>query len=75
MKDIVIYTKPGFPFCDGFEEYLNERDIPYTEYNVKKDPSTLKTMLELNGGRRHVPTILKGKQVTIGFQGIYCSLS
>lgn len=69
MNKVTIYTKPGCPFCEGVKEDLEKRGIPYTEYNIRLNPEALSQMLEINGGRRHVPTIVQGNQVTVGFQG------
>jgi hypothetical protein len=37
--------------------------------NVDADPEKLKEMLALTGGRQHVPVILDGDKVTVGFAG------
>ena len=37
--------------------------------NVKKDPAGLQRMLAFSSGRRAVPVIVDGDEVTIGFGG------
>jgi hypothetical protein len=37
--------------------------------NVKKDATALARMLEHTAGRRAVPVIVEGDQVTVGFGG------
>jgi glutaredoxin len=37
--------------------------------NVTKDPDSLREMLTLSKGRREVPVIVIGKEVTIGHGG------
>ena len=37
--------------------------------NVRKDHDRLKEMVKLSGGRRAVPVILEGDEVTIGYGG------
>lgn len=69
MADVTIYTKPGCPYCAAAKEDFQRRDIAYTEFNVKADTAALQRMLELNGSRRQVPTIVEGDNVTIGFRG------
>jgi len=69
MGEVTIFTKPGCPYCAAAKADFQQRGIRYTEYNVQADPGALKRMLELNGGRRHVPTILQDGQVTVGFNG------
>ena len=69
MSDIQIYTKPGCPHCAAAKADLQRRGVRYIEHNAKDDPAALQRMLELNGGRRSVPTIVDGDRVTVGFDG------
>lgn len=69
MSEVTIYTKPGCPYCAAALDDMQRRSVSYTEHNVQKDGAALKQMLELNGGRRQVPTIVQGEQVTVGFNG------
>jgi glutaredoxin 3 len=69
MSDVTIFTKPGCPYCTAAKDDLQKRGRRYTEHNVKSDSAALRRMLELNGGRRQVPTIVDGERVTVGFHG------
>ena len=69
MSGVTIYTKPGCPYCAAAKDDLQRRGIEYTEHNVKADRSALGEMLELNGNRRQVPTIVKDGRATVGFNG------
>jgi glutaredoxin len=69
MSEATIYTKPGCPYCAAAKDDLQQRRIQYTEHNVKADAAALRQMLSLNGGRRHVPTIVRDDQVSVGFHG------
>ena len=69
MNEVVIYTKPGCPYCAAAKDDLRQKNLHYTEYDVIGDSDALRRMLDLNGGRRHVPTIVQGDQVTVGFHG------
>jgi glutaredoxin 3 len=69
MGDVTIYTKPGCPYCAAAKDDLQRRGIRYTEHNVKSDRAALRRMLDLNGNRRQVPTIVQGDQVRVGFHG------
>ncbi len=69
MSDVTLYTKPGCPYCAAAMDDLQQRGIPYTEHNVQADQAALRRMLELNGNRRQVPTLVQGGQVTVGFHG------
>lgn len=50
------------------EDY-GRRRVPFEYVNVKKDPADLKRMLAHSKGRRDVPVIVEGDNVTIGFGG------
>ena len=69
MSEIRIYTKPSCPYCAAAKADFERRGVHYTEHNAQDDPAALRRMLELNGGRRHVPTIVDGDRVTVGFDG------
>ena len=69
MNDVTLYTKPGCPYCAAAKDDLQQRRIQYTEHNVQADRAALRRMLELNGNRRQVPTLVQGGQVTVGFHG------
>ena len=69
MSEVTIYTKPGCPYCAAAKDDLQRRGVGYTEHNVKADKAALQEMLDRNGGRRQVPTIVEGGTVTVGFHG------
>jgi glutaredoxin 3 len=69
MSEATIYTKPGCPYCAAAKDDMQRQGIRYTEHNVKADKSALRQMLDLNGGRRQVPTIVRGDEVSVGFNG------
>ena len=69
MSEVTIYTKPGCPYCAAAKDDLQQKGIQYTEHNVKADKGALRRMLDVNGGRRQVPTIVQSNQVTVGFHG------
>jgi glutaredoxin len=48
---------------------LERSGIRYTEHNVKADRAALRRMLDLNGNRRQVPTIIRDGKVNVGFNG------
>jgi glutaredoxin len=69
MGDATIFAKPGCPYCVAAKDDLQRRGVRYVEHDVKAEPDALRRMLELNGGRRHVPTIVQEGAVTVGFHG------
>ena len=69
MDGITIFTKPGCPYCAAAKEDFRQRGVAFAEHDVLSDAAAMRRMLELNGGRRHVPTIVEGERVTVGFDG------
>jgi glutaredoxin 3 len=64
-----IFVKAGCPYCRALKRKLEHDGTPYEEYDVEHDRSALRRMLQLNGGRRNVPTIVLQDKVLVGFQG------
>jgi len=67
--ELEIFTRPGCPYCRALKRKLEHDGTPFVEYNVQSDAAALQRMLALNGGRRNVPTIVRGGEVTVGFHG------
>ncbi len=65
-----IFIKSGCPYCRALKRKLEHDRTDYVEHDVEKDPLALRRMLELNGGRRNVPTVVTGDEVLVGFHGM-----
>lgn len=65
-----IFIKAGCPYCRALKRKLEHDGTDYVEHDVEQDRSALRRMLELNGGRRNVPTIVMGDEVLVGFHGM-----
>jgi DNA-binding transcriptional ArsR family regulator/glutaredoxin len=66
-----IFTKPGCPYCRALKRKLEHDGTRYVEHDVQGDPQARRRMMDLNGGRREVPTIVMGDQVMVGFHGTW----
>jgi glutaredoxin 3 len=67
---VIIYTKPGCPYCAKAREYYTERGIPFEDRNAQDNPVYRREMLEITGGDRTVPVIVEdGKLKQIGWEG------
>ena len=65
---IVMYVKPGCPYCQRARDYYNENNIPFTEYDAQNDKARQREMLEHTGGDVTVPAIVKdGKFLQSGW--------
>ena len=65
-----IFVKAGCPYCGALKRKLGHDGTLFIEHDVENDMAALRRMLELNGGRRNVPTTAIGDQVTVGFHGM-----
>ena len=65
-KEITIYSTPTCHFCHLAKDWLNEKGIKFTDYNVGVDAEKRKEMVALTG-QMGVPVIKIGDEVMIGF--------
>ncbi|MDO9608690.1 MAG: glutaredoxin 3 [Brevundimonas sp.] len=57
MADVVIYTKPGCPYCYSAMALLKKKGADYTEIVASNDPAKKAEMVEKSGGRMTFPQI------------------
>ena len=62
MADVVIYTKPGCPYCFSAMSLLKKKGVDYTEIVASNDPDKKAEMVEKSGGRMTFPQIFIGGQ-------------
>jgi len=65
-KKVTIYSTPTCHFCQMTKDFLKEKNIPYTEYNVASDLEKRQEMIQ-KSGQMGVPVIYVGDQLIIGF--------
>ena len=65
-KEITMYTTPTCHFCHMAKEFLKEKGIEYTDYNVAEDADKRQEMIE-RSGQMGVPVIFVGDKMLIGF--------
>ncbi len=66
--EVVIYTKPGCPYCAAAKEDLTEKGIRFTEHDVTANPAIKEEAIRL-AGQAAVPVIVKDGEVSLGFGG------
>lgn len=65
---LVIYTKPGCPYCQKARDHFNSIGEPFMEFDAQNDLARQKEMLEFSGGDLVVPCIVKdGNYVQSGW--------
>jgi glutaredoxin 3 len=56
---IVIYTKPGCPYCQQARDYYDAEGIPFIDYDAQNDLARRKEMLAFADGDPTVPCIVQ----------------
>lgn len=56
---LVLYTKPGCPYCQQAKDHYNGHNIKFTEYDAQNDKVRQREMLEYSGGDVTVPCIVE----------------
>ena len=67
-KKVRIYTSPTCGYCTQAKEFLTQKGIDFTVFDVTSDPAALQEMKTVSGGARSVPVIVVGDEVLIGFE-------
>jgi thioredoxin reductase (NADPH) len=70
MPSLLLYTKPGCPYCDMAKRLLAGKGQTWTEIDVEADPARRAEMIERSGGRRTVPQIFVGDRHVGGFDDL-----
>jgi glutaredoxin 3 len=58
--NIVVYTKPGCPWCKGVIGFLNEKGIAYEEKEVKSNKAFFNEMVQLSGQNKTPTLVIDG---------------
>lgn len=68
--DVIIYTKPGCPYCQKAREHYTGQGIAFDDRNAQDNPVFRKEMLSITEGDRTVPVIVENGQLKqIGWEG------
>ena len=65
-KTVTIYSTPTCHFCQMTKEFLGEKGIAYTDYNVASDLEKRQEMIQ-KSGQMGVPVIVIGDELIVGF--------
>jgi len=65
-KSITIYSTPTCHFCQITKDFLKEKGIGFTEYNVASDLEKRQEMIQ-KSGQMGVPVIFVGSEMIVGF--------
>ncbi len=63
---VVVYTTPTCGYCHQLKAYLQQRGVPFTEYDVSRDRRAAQEMVQLSGQQGVPVTVIDG-QTVVGF--------
>ncbi|MBN1326084.1 glutaredoxin family protein [Candidatus Falkowbacteria bacterium] len=66
QKKIKIYSTPTCPFCHQVKDYLKDKKIEFTDYDVSFDNDRAQEMID-KSGQMGVPVVDIEGEVIIGF--------
>ena len=65
---LVMYTKPGCPYCQQARDHYHSTGTPFLEYDAQNDRARRAEMFSFSGGDPTVPCIVEnGKYVGSGW--------
>ena len=67
MARVEVYTTPMCPYCVAAKRLLDERAIPFAEFDVANDTTLLADVMQ-RSGRRTVPQIFIDGRSIGGFE-------
>ena len=62
MADVVIYTKPGCPYCTAAKALLDKKGVEFTEIVASNNPEKKQEMIQKSGGRMTFPQVFVGEK-------------
>ena len=70
MAEVVIYTKPGCPYCAKAKDWYTQQGIAFEERNAQDNREYRREMFSYSDGDPTVPVIIiDGKLKQIGWEG------
>lgn len=59
-QEVVVYTRPGCPFCMSLRAGLRRQGLEYREVDIWEDQSAAETVRSIADGNETVPTVVIG---------------
>lgn len=59
--EVVVYSRPGCPFCTMLRTGLKLRGVPFREVNIWQDPEAAAFVRSVARGNETVPTVSIGE--------------
>ncbi len=65
-KKVIVYSTPTCPYCKRVKDYLTQKEVSFSDYNVAEDREKAKEMID-KSKQMGVPVIVIGDDVVVGF--------
>ena len=65
-KKVIVYSTPTCPYCKRVKDYLTQKGVSFTDYNVAENREKAKEMID-KSKQMGVPVIVVGNDVVVGF--------
>ena len=65
-KNVVVYSTPTWPWCTRVKEYLSQKNVTYTEYDVAQDKDKAREMVK-KSKQMGVPVVIVDDDIIVGF--------
>ena len=65
-KKITVYSTPTCPYCKRVKDYLTQKGVSFSDYNVAADREKAKEMIA-KSKQMGVPVIIIDNDVVVGF--------
>jgi glutaredoxin-like protein len=62
VAEVLVYTRPGCPYCFMIRRGLRKRKVPFTEVDIWQDPEAAAAVRAVADGNETVPTVHVGGQ-------------
>ena len=69
QKKVLIYSTPTCPYCHQTKDYLKEKKVEYTDYDVAADSAKAQEMID-KSGQMGVPVLDIEGEIIIGFDKV-----
>ncbi|MCC7371627.1 MAG: PDZ domain-containing protein [Chloroflexi bacterium] len=63
---VTVYTTNTCPWCVRAKEFLKQKNVPFQEKNIERDPVAAREIMQRTG-QMGVPVITAGSEVIVGF--------
>jgi glutaredoxin-like YruB-family protein len=65
-KKVLVYSTPTCPYCHQLKDYLKEKGVPFTDFDVAADSAKAQEMID-KSGQMGVPVVDIDGKIIVGF--------